>query len=171
MFMSRGNFLGQGSKSPSYKSKLKQLSSISIFLKIYIFDMKSKNIFTHFIIDLWVSMWFDWRRVDLKIESSLCFWLLKINSYKKSSSYEKQSFGYDQTFFRCSVNMIAHRPINTCYTWESLKRPASLKFSKQCIFVYVFIIFKNKLSALYFLVPRSCLLRIQSSPTCYISVN
>jgi len=48
MFMLRSNFLGQGSKKPSYKSKLKQLSSISIFLKIYIFDMKEQIFSPHY---------------------------------------------------------------------------------------------------------------------------
>lgn len=46
--MLRSNCLGQGSKKPSYKSKLKQLSSISIFLKIYIFDMKEKIFLPHY---------------------------------------------------------------------------------------------------------------------------
>lgn len=84
MFMLRSNFLGPGSKKPSYKSKMKQLSSIYIFLKIYIFDIKEEIFLPHYFLSICGLWW----KGDIVFE--ICLFLgLQSSFLKRKSSYLK----------------------------------------------------------------------------------
>ena len=67
---------------------MKQLSSISIFLKIYIFDMKEKDIFTTLFSSISVECGiYQWNTVGVEVILKYFFVTLRIHFKQKESSY------------------------------------------------------------------------------------